>query len=291
MGIVDQIFLNLIPIIVTFISFFLIIKIDPKVLPSNTQGFGKLLKSTNSSHRRAFATLVTPAFAMGAVVLGHQLKLYHGDKYERVCLITKDVNSTWREVLKQWWDIREVNEYRPMKHFRRSWNKFHMWNFTEYEKIVYFDSDIFILQPVDELFNYSQLSCVPDVNPPQICNTGVLVIEPKNGTFEKMDKLGRVDAIRLGIGDQSSINAFFRGFTALPPIYNALRTHERGLGVRLKQNKVKVIHFVCKKPWKCGRMNTLNCGCGYMEYNKKWWDAWDEACRNKTCIESWDEKK
>jgi glycogenin glucosyltransferase len=226
---------------------------------------------------------------MGAVVLGHTLRKHHGDKYDRVCLITADVNSTWQEILAQWWILRPVPEYKPMMHFRRSWNKFRMWDMIEYRKIVYLDTDTYVMQPIDELFDYPQLSCTCDANPPQICNTGVLVIEPQEGLFAKMDQMGRVEAVRRGIGDQSSINAFFKGFTPLPAKYNAVRSIEAGFGELWHRGAIKVVHFICKKPWKCGREGMDWCGCGYTEFNQVWWDTWDEACRGRRCMESWAE--
>jgi glycogenin glucosyltransferase len=244
-----------------------------------------------SPTRLAFATVVTPAFAMGAVVLGHTLALHHGDRYERICLISVDLNSTWRTILSQWWTLVSVPEYRPMVHFRRSWTKFRLWNMTEYKKIVYLDTDTYVMQPIDELFDYPQLSCASDPNPPQICNTGVLVIEPRAELFGLMDQMARVEAVRRGIGDQSSINAFFKKFTPLPAKYNAARTIEPGLGQLMERKVVKVIHFVCKKPWKCGREGIPYCGCGYTELNQVWWDTWDEACAGKMCMESWEEHK
>jgi glycogenin glucosyltransferase len=245
--------------------------------------------SDEPSKKVGFVTLATPAFAMGAVTLGHTLYKHHGDKYDRICLVTPDVNTTWVKILSQFWKVVQVPEYRPMVHFRRSWTKFRMWNLTDYSKLVYLDTDVLVVKPIDELFSYSELSCVSDPNPPQICNTGVLVIEPGAGKFEKMDQMARVEAVRVGIGDQSSINAYFRGFTPLPAIYNAARTIERGLGELLERDAVKIIHFICKKPWKCGR--GAICGCGYPHLNEVWWRTWDEACQGKMCLDSWYEPK
>lgn len=240
----------------------------------------------------AFATLATPAFAMGAVALGYSIKKYHQDKYDLICLVTPDVNSTWREILSQWWIVKPVNEYRPFTHFRRSWTKLKVWNFIEYKKIIYLDTDLLLFSPVDELFTYPELSCVPDLNPPQICNTGVLVLEPRKGVFEGIDRLARIDEIRKGIGDQSTINAYFKKFTPLPAIYNLPRAANfGGFGKIVKLGRHKIVHYVCKKPWKCGREEISTCGCGYPSFNQKWWDTFDEACNGKKCIETWVEEK
>jgi len=247
------------------------------------------LPDLSSLKRNAFVTLTTPSFAMGAIVLGHTLRVHHGDSFELICLVTPDVNQTWRRILKQWWTVVEVHPYKPMKHFRRSWAKLALWNLTNFNKIIYLDSDMLVLGSIDGLFSYPQLSCVSDPNPPQICNTGLMVIEPNRVFFSKIDKLARIDQVRYAIGDQGSINAFFRDFTPLPPAYNAMRVESKSFARLMDTQSAKVIHFVCKKPWKCGRDQF--CGCGHPYLNEQWWYTFDEACTNKTCMESWDEPK
>ena len=257
-------------------------------LHTNSQTETKTDTNTNAT---AFATLVTPAFAMGAVALGHSLRKLHGNRHDLVCLISPDVNETWKEILEQWWTVKPVPEYKPTSRSRRSWTKLRLWTLTEYKKIVYLDSDTLVMKPIDDLFTYPQLSCACDPDPPQICNTGLMVLEPKDGLFEAMDKMARVDKVRMGIGDQSSINAFFHGFTPIPPSYNVPRVAGSGLGDLLKRDAVHVVHFVCKKPWKCGREGVSYCGCAYPKLNELWWKTWDEACKGHLCMESWEEPK
>lgn len=235
----------------------------------------------------AFATLTTPAFCMGAVTVGHLLKKYHGDKYDRICLVTPDVNDTWAEVLSQWWRVIRVPNYKPFPGFRRSWAKLYLWSRTEYKKLVYMDTDMLVLGPLDELFDYPMLSCVPDPQPPQICNTGVLVIEPREGLTDDMKRVVKEKKLFHGVGDQSFINSYFGGFTPLPPKYNSPRVAGGGLGKKMKANSTKIVHYVCKKPWKCGREGVSYCGCGYPRLNEVWWQVWDEACKDHICMETW----
>ena len=241
----------------------------------------------NSISKYAFATLTTPSFAMGAIVLGNSLKNTQNNQIDLICLVTPDVNSTWRNILKQWWIIYEVNPYKPMKHFRRSWAKLGLWNLTQYKKIIYLDSDTIVFNNISNLFNYDQLSCVPDPNPPQICNTGVMVIEPNKNIFFQIDQLARNEEVRYGIGDQGTINAFFKKFTPLSSDYNLYRVNTKGFNRIWELGKTKILHYICKKPWKCDRNS--ECGCGHSYLNEYWWDLYDEACLNKTCIIDWKE--
>jgi glycogenin glucosyltransferase len=226
---------------------------------------------------------------MGAIALGHSLKKHHGDTYDRLCLVLDDVNDRWIQILSQWWIVVRVQEYHPFVGSRRSWAKLRLWGMHVYDKIVYLDTDTLVLKPVDELFDYPQLSCVPDPSPIQICNTGVLVIEPALGEFERMHEFIEKRHLYHGIGDQSLINSYFGKFTPLPAQYNALRISNRGFGVMLKNDRLKIVHFVCKKPWKCGRSEMDTCGCGYPSLNKVWYSYFDEACAGHTCLEDWNE--
>ena len=243
-------------------------------------------KSNNHS-QYAFATITTPAFCMGAIALGHTLHKYHGSKYDRLCLVTKDVNSTWRRILKQWWRVEEVDEAKPRKHYRRSWIKLWLWGFEEYEKIVYLDTDTLVFANIEKLFKEKELSCVYDSASPQICNTGVLVLKPNIETMQKMFSLSKIDQMILPPGDQGFINAFFKEFNPLPAEYNALRTQQTSFGHFFHSGKIKIVHFICKKPWKCGREGVSYCGCGYPSLNEIWYQTFDEACEEKECMETW----
>jgi glycogenin glucosyltransferase len=94
-----------------------------------------------------------------------------------------------------------------------------------------------------------------------------------------------------GVGDQSFINSFFGSFTPISAIYNTPRTSTIGIGQYLQKNLTKIVHMVCKKPWKCGREGVSYCGCGYPSLNVVWWKNWDEACKDHLCMETWKEGK
>lgn len=239
----------------------------------------------------AFATMVTPAFCMGAIALGHSIQKFHGDKIDRICLVTSDVNNTWREILQQWWKVYEVPEVKPMKNYRRSWVKLQLWRFTQYSKILYLDSDTLLFGNIEKLFTYPQLSCVNDINPPFICNTGVLVLEPSNKTYFDMVEKSKLEDYQYTEGDQYFLNAYFKTFNPLSAKYNAPRLDNSGFPNAFRAGKIKVVHFICKKPWKCGREGVSYCGCGYPELNSIWYEYFDEACKGRKCVECWYEKK
>ena len=273
------------PLIIAFISISSAWRLENDTL-NNERKNNKLV---NVTKKYAFATVTTPAFCMGAVALAQSLIDHHGDKYDYLCLVTKDVNKQWRSVLSQWWRVVEVPEYKPGFTYRRSWIKLNLWTFTEYEKIVYLDTDTLVFAPLDELFDANELSCVADTEPPQICNTGVLVLTPSMKTYHDMVKKSKSPFMNKPPGDQGFINAYFGGFNPLPSVYNVPRIDTPGFSKYYRQNKIKVVHFVCKKPWKCGREGVSYCGCGEPELNKVWFQVFDKACQNHTCLETWKE--
>lgn len=277
--------------IINFAPFFIIASVIYLFILSHRQVQpinNSIINFTGNPHTEyAFATFTTPAFCMGAIVLGHSLIKSHGNKYDRICLVSPDVNETWVRILSQWWTVVRVRNFKPSPGFRRSWAKLYLWDLTSYKKIVYMDTDMIAIKNLDELFKYPQLSCVPDPSPPQICNSGVLVLEPKPGLTKILMKTSKTTSLIQGIGDQSFINSFFGQFTPLPPYYSIPRTQGGSFGWAYDHNFTRVIHYVCKKPWKCGREGVGYCGCGYPSFNKLWYQYFDEACSNHECIESW----
>jgi len=268
------------PFIVFLISLIIIIHIR-----KDKRGENKLY----ITKKNAFATLVTPAFAMGAIALGHTLKKHHNDSYDMVCLVTNDVNSTWRTILKQWWIVKIVDDFIPFGGYRRSWTKIRLWYLTEYKKIVYMDTDTLVFSSLSELFHYPELSCATDASPPQICNTGVIVIEPSIDTYHDMIKQSKNRINSHGIGDQGFINRYFKNYVPIPSKFNIPRIQNTGLSQHFRKNLTAVVHYVCKKPWKCGRDGVSYCGCGMPWLNNVWWEMFDQACINRTCMETWKE--
>jgi len=60
---------------------------------------------------------------------------------------------------------------------------------TEYDKMVYVDSDAMVLKNCDELFDYPELSAVPDMSWVDIFNSGVFVFKPNMDTYRELAEL------------------------------------------------------------------------------------------------------
>ena len=132
------------------------------------------------------------------------------------------------------------------------YSKLHLWNMTEYSKIVFLDADVMLLRNVDELFEQPELSAVPDLA--GVVNTGVIVAEPNAATFSEMVQL-YFRAPSYNHGDQGFINWYFGEhlngkLNTLPAEYNVVsRYQEYSIWDNLKAN-AKIMHFTSEtKPW------------------------------------------
>lgn len=163
----------------------------------------------------AYITLLTnDKYAHMVLALFFSLKAVLS-KYELYCIITPEVSDAtiaafdhvglkyfYRPQYKLPDNITEINSRYVVNHaWSHCFNKFWMFELP-FDKIVYLDSDIFVAQNIDEMFNYQHMSAVQDLmgldikngyttgpmflNPlyKNYFNAGVLVIEPGKDQFE-----------------------------------------------------------------------------------------------------------
>ncbi|PWN27686.1 nucleotide-diphospho-sugar transferase, partial [Jaminaea rosea] len=110
--------------------------------------------------------------------------------------------------------------------------KLHAWRLTDYRKVVYLDADSLVLRPLSHLFHLSAtFAASPDTGWPDIFNSGVMLLEPSQDTFEGLLNLAASSGTWDG-ADQGLINEFFGGekgsgaegagggWTRLPFTYN-----------------------------------------------------------------------
>jgi lipopolysaccharide biosynthesis glycosyltransferase len=87
-------------------------------------------------------------------------------------------------------EIKSKNKIFP--HWNNTFDKFNVFNLTDYDKVVYLDSDIYVSENIDELFQKPNMSAVvagkgfPGNKYWSELNSGVMVIEPKEGIREEL---------------------------------------------------------------------------------------------------------
>ncbi|XP_047519861.1 glycogenin-1-like isoform X6 [Pieris napi] len=215
---------------------------------------------------RAWVTLATnDSYGLGALVLAHSLRRV-GSAYPAVVLITPSVTDAMRERLSAVFEVVTVDvlDSQDAAHLALlqrpelgiTFTKIHCWNLTQYEKCVFLDADILVVQNCDELFEREELSAAPDVGWPDCFNSGVFVFTPSADTFSRLITFAQERGSFDG-GDQGLLNSFFSDWSSdnnkrLPFLYNVTSAAFYSYLPALKHygQNLKIIHFIGPaKPW------------------------------------------
>ena len=189
------------------------------------------------------------------------------------------------------------------------WYKLYAWK-LDYEKIIFLDVDLLVLENIDELFDLNvELAGVAalssdekilfwdppgplESDPVDInswrnfsrvselevyhsgLNSGVILLKPSAEIYHQLLTAASLLAERTCCPSQEFVFRFFelRGtYHRLPPTYNMRKIHK--ISYEDANSQVKVYHFVeKKKPWMIGRSAAKN-----FKYARLWWDAAEKA--------------
>jgi glycogenin glucosyltransferase len=217
----------------------------------------------------AYVTLVTSDdFVVGAEVMLFSLHKT-GTCKASVILVTPQVSPSAQKKLAasgacviEVADIPNPNSNVHVEGWVNSgYTKLHIWNLTQYDKLLYLDADTIVVENVDELFEAeTDFAAAPDVFPPDKFNAGVLLIKPCHGTFEDMQAKSASLPSHDG-GDTGFLNSYYPDWytsgttNRLPFRYNAQRTlhwltYEKNPGYWEAVKPLKIIHYSSSpKPW------------------------------------------
>ncbi|KAL1309580.1 hypothetical protein HN51_052273 [Arachis hypogaea] len=256
------------------------------------------VKSRSRKNREAYATVLhsSEAYVCGAITLAQSL-IQTGTKRDLVLLIDNSISAPKRRALASaGWKIRIITRIRNPRAEKGTYNeynysKFRLWQLTDYDKIIFIDSDIIVLRNLDILFHFPQISATG--NDQTIFNSGIMVIEPSNCTFATLMSL-RDDIVSYNGGDQGFLNEVFVWWHRLPRRVNFLKNFwsNSTLERRVKNGligsetaEVYAVHYLGWKPWQCYR--DYDCNWDVEEQlvyasdvaHRRWWkvhDAMDE---------------
>lgn len=175
-------------------------------------------------------------------------------------------------------------------------DKLNIFNLTEFDKIVYIDADILVVDNIDELFDAPSMSAVnsggelPNLSHWTQLNSGMLVVKPNKEIYN--DMVSKINILpSKDDGDQGFLQLYFsdweskeslhldQGYNMFSGFLNQFHhlffydfTEERPHKV------IKMIHFWGNhKPWIRGRkiINQLD---GLEAYaNHLWWKTYDQV--------------
>ncbi|KAF8941468.1 Glycogenin-1 [Dissophora ornata] len=266
----------------------------------------------------AYITLLTNnSYASGALVLAYSLRVSQTSK-QLAILITSEVSRSIRDRLAAVYDavieIGEINSHstKNLQLLGRpelgvTLTKIHVFNQTQYSKVVFLDADTLVLRNVDDLFDKAangsvddndrnrRFAAAPDAGWPDCFNSGVFVCRPSyqdyNGLIEMANQQGTFDG-----GDQGLLNSYFSGWSTgdssnrLPFLYNTTPTSVYSYAPAFQQyrDKLAIVHFVGSfKPWQWLRFadgtvfprNTSSTDS--ITLVQQWWHVFDQYVGGK----------
>lgn len=179
--------------------------------------------------KRAYVTVLsTEKYLDGVLLLNESLKRVNS-KYplyvvlsERISkeieedLVTRKIPTIRRKNICLMQDIIEKNKSREKDRWSYTFDKLNVFELTEFDKIVFLDSDIYVRKNIDLLFEKPHMSAVIDKQyGPHITarclklTSGVMVIKPQENVLPEFQKI--IETIidkREAIGDQDILQEY-----------------------------------------------------------------------------------
>ncbi|KAK1323309.1 UDP-glucuronate:xylan alpha-glucuronosyltransferase 1 [Acorus calamus] len=245
--------------------------------------------------RVAYATILHSAhvYVCGAITAAQSIR-QAGSTRDLVILVDESISKYHRGGLEAaGWKIRTIQRIRNPKAEHDAYNewnysKFRLWQLTDYDKIIFIDADLLILRDIDFLFSMPEITATG--NNATLFNSGVMVVEPSNCTFELlMEHINEIQSYNGG--DQGYLNEIFTWWHRIPKHMNFLKHFWVGDEEERKEMKTRlfgadppilyVLHYLGQKPWLCFRDYDCNWNNEILlEFasdvaHKRWWKVHD----------------
>ncbi|XP_012857730.1 PREDICTED: galactinol synthase 2-like [Erythranthe guttata] len=179
--------------------------------------------------------------------------------------------------------------------------KLRLWEFVEYNKMIYLDADIQVFDNIDHLFDlpngsfYGVVDCLCEMygppcpqkirwpkelgpEPAFYFNGGMFMFEPNLNTYDEL--LRTLDVTPpTPFAEQDFLNMFFREVSKpLLPIYNMLVAMMWRHSEMMDLDKVKVVHYCVggSKPWRyTGKEENMD-RADIKMLVERWWDIFND---------------
>lgn len=222
-------------------------------------GVAKCLKKVNSKY--PFYVLITDEIS----------------KETEILLNNNEISTIRKKSIEIPEIIKEKNSKGVFSHWTYTFDKLSIFELTQFDKIVYLDSDIYIRKNIDLLFEKGHMSTTPNrkfgptITPPPELISGLLVIEPQQGLFNSfMEILSTISDKRESVGDQDILQEYYTDWKNQTNLhldlkYNCFFTYLDYYTTHCGYNldDIYVFHFLLgKKPWDFSK-ETIN---DYIKY-------------------------
>ena len=237
--------------------------------------------------------LSTEQYLKGALALAKSLKNVEA-KYPLAMLVTCNISKQDEEKIKSYGiqiikkpsielpeTIKAKNDKGSFSHWTNTFDKLLLFELTEFDKLVYLDSDMYVRKNIDELFEKKNMSATIDRRyGPSVSKewtkltSGLMVIEPKQNVLPSFYKI--IDKIideKESIGDQDVLQEYEPSWDTKEELhldvgYNLFFPHIDYYITynNYKLDDIKVVHFIyTNKPFFLNKDQIEE----YMEYVNK----------------------
>lgn len=264
----------------------------------------------------AWVTLLTqPDYLVGVKALHHSLK-QSNSQWPLVVMTTSAISAEDCQALQAEGCViapvepiyprADLDQHYASAQFGEVWTKLRAWQLTDYQRVVFLDADMLVLQNMDELFtldlgdnlmaachacrcNPNQIASYPADWQPEQChytwqargeaapasldyylNGGFLVLTPDRDVYDAMMArlAAKEDIAEWVFAEQDFLNEVFRNrWLPLHYGYNALKTLPKQHPQMWDLSRVKNIHYIIDKPWD----KYPEPGDKYYDLHKMWW--------------------
>ncbi|KAJ3673690.1 hypothetical protein LUZ60_005682 [Juncus effusus] len=247
----------------------------------------------NINRREAYATVLhsSDSYVCGAITLAHSIRKT-GSTRDLILLHDDSIGFKKLEALmKAGWSLRKITRIRNPnpRHdglFQYNYSKLRVFQLTDYDKIILIDTDTIVIRNLDVIFQFPAISARS--NHDFIFNSGIMVLEPSNCTFNTMMK--HIESVKsYNGGDQGFLNEIFVWWHRLSvrtSIFKHVKpqTNETIDGLLdFDPPKYYAIHYFGVKPWFCYRDYDCNYDIESVRElyvsdraHQWWWRLYDE---------------
>ena len=131
--------------------------------------------------------------------------------------------------------------------------KLRLWQFVQYETVVFIDADALAIRNIDKLFAYPEFSAAPNVYETVAdfhrLNSGVFVAKPSQATFDHMMTVLDAPDAYWRRTDQTFLETYFNDWHGLPVFFNMLQYVWFNMPDLWDWKSVHIVHYQYEKPW------------------------------------------
>ncbi|CAA0828645.1 Putative UDP-glucuronate\\x3axylan alpha-glucuronosyltransferase 4 [Striga hermonthica] len=213
-------------------------------------------KVNNRARREAYVTVLHSSedYVCGALALAQSI-LNSNSTRDLVLLADHSITPKSRLGLRAaGWKIRHIKRIRnphTQTETYNEWNysKLRIWQLTDYDKLIFIDSDFLILKNTDKFFAHPQLSAAG--NSRHLFNSGFMLVEPSVCTFRAFMRQ-RAEVASYNGGDQGFLNEVVTWWHRWPAKVNFLKDFGPDEGTHEEiPDDVYALHYLGFKPWMC----------------------------------------